>query len=127
MFRGKNPGEGTSNIWERMGRAINPNAYKQSDAAAAQRKYQDASAGSIASLKARGATQATIAKRQSELKRTAPPPPVKPRTRFMNQNSGGSKTKSQLVGRANSPTATKVSASHPAGTKNKEAIHGLRR
>ena len=125
--QGKNPGEGTSNIWERMGRALNPNAYKQSDAAAAQKKYQEASAGSIASLKARGATQATIAKRQSELKKTAPPPPVKPRTRFMNQNGGGSKTKSQLVGRANSPTVTKVSASHPAGTKNKEAIHGLRR
>jgi hypothetical protein len=119
--QGKKPGEGTSNIWERMGRAINPNAYKQSDAASAQKKYQEASAGSIQSLKDRGASQLTIAKRQAQLKKTAPAPPTPPKTRFVNPSQGGAKTKSQLAGGGGKPSAPKFSASHPGSNASRNA------
>jgi hypothetical protein len=124
--QGKKPGEGTSNIWERMGRAINPNAYKQSDAAAAQKKYQEASAGSIQSLKARGASQLTIAKRQAELKKTAPAPPIQPRTRFEHSSQGGSKAKSQSAGGGGKPSAPSFSASHPAGHSKTAKVLGIK-
>lgn len=109
--RGPQPGERTSNIWEKMGRALNPDAYKQSDAAAAQKKYQEASAGSIESLKARGASQITIARRQAELKKGVKPLPPRPRTRFENPNQGGAKTKSQTMG-GGAPKAPSFSANH---------------
>jgi len=124
--QGPKPGEGTSNIWERVGRAINPNAYKQSDAAAAQKKYQEASAGSIASLKARGASQLTIAKRQAELKKTAPAPPTQPRTRFVNPSQGGAKTKSQLMGSGGKPSTPSFSASHPSGHSKTAKVLGIK-
>jgi len=124
--QGKKPGEGTSNIWERMGRAINPNAYKQSDAASAQKKYQEASAGSIQSLKDRGASQLTIAKRQAQLKKTAPAPPTPPKTRFVNPSQGGAKTKSQLAGGGGKPSAPKFSASHPSGHSKTAKVLGIK-
>ena len=124
--QGPKPGEGTSNIWERMGRAINPNAYKQSDDAAAQKKYQEASAGSIASLKARGASQLTIAKRQAELKKTAPAPPTPPKTRFVNPSQGGAKTKSQLMGSGGKPSTPSFSASHPSGHSKTAKVLGIK-
>lgn len=87
--RGPQPGTGTTNPLEMIGRMINPGAYKQSDAMAAQRKYQEASAGSIASLKARGASQATIARRQAELKKGVKPlPKAKPKPKY-NPAGGG--------------------------------------
>ena len=124
--RGPRPGEGTSNPFEMLGRAINPNAYKQSDAASAQKKYQEASAGSIQSLKDRGASQLTIAKRQAQLKKPAPAPPTPPKTRFVNPSQGGAKTKSQLVGGGGKPSAPKFSASHPAGHSKTAKVLGIK-
>ncbi len=87
--RGPQAGTGTSNPLEALGRMINPGAYKDVDAASERRKYQEASAGSIASLKARGATQATIAKRQAELNRRKPVnPPVKPKPKVVVAGGG---------------------------------------
>ena len=123
--QGKKPGEGTSNIWEKMGRAINPNAYKQSDAVAAQKKYQEASAGSIQSLKDRGASQATIAKRQKELKKGVKPLPARPRTRFENPNRPGAGGGG--YGGGHSSGGQKVpsgSATHPKGTRTAQAVLG---
>ena len=124
--RGPRPGEGTSNPFEMLGRAINPNAYKQSDAASAQKKYQEASAGSIQSLKDRGASQLTIAKRQAQLKKPAPAPPTPPKTRFVNPSQGGAKTKSQLVGGGGKPSAPKFSASHPSGHSKTAKVLGIK-
>ena len=87
--RGPQPGTGTSNPFEMLGRAINPGAYKDIDAENARKKYDEAARGSIASLKARGATQATIAKRQAELNRRKPVnPPVKPKPKVVVAGGG---------------------------------------
>jgi len=87
--RGPKPGEGTTNPLEMLGRAINPGAYKDIDAANARKKYEEASAGSISSLKARGATQATIARRQAELNKRKPvAPPVKPAPKYTPAGGG---------------------------------------
>lgn len=86
--RGPQPGMGTSNPLEMLGRAINPGAYKDIDSANARKKYQEASAGSIASLKARGASQATIARRQAELKKGVKPLP-KPKPKPTYNPAGG--------------------------------------
>jgi hypothetical protein len=87
--RGPQPGTGTSNPLESLGRMINPGAYKNIDAANARKKYDEASKGSISSLKARGATQATIAKRQAELNKRKPvKPPVKPKPKVVVAGGG---------------------------------------
>jgi hypothetical protein len=87
--RGPQPGTGTSNPLESLGRMINPGAYKNIDAANARKKYDEASKGSISSLKARGATQATIAKRQSELNKRKPlSPPTKPKPKVVVAGGG---------------------------------------
>jgi hypothetical protein len=101
--RGPEPGTGSSNPLEMLGRAINPNAYKQVDDISAKNKYQEASAGSISSLKARGASQLTLANRQSELKRYAPSAPSRPTPRVVYRQgagTGGARTKSDLMGGA---------------------------
>jgi hypothetical protein len=87
--RGPQAGTGTSNPLEALGRMINPGAYKDIDAENARKKYDEAARGSIASLKARGATQATIAKRQAELNRRKPVnPPVKPKPKVVVAGGG---------------------------------------
>jgi hypothetical protein len=73
--RGPQPGTGTTNPFETLGRMINPGAYKDIDAANERKKYEEASKNSISSLKARGASQATISKRQAELKKGVKPLP----------------------------------------------------
>lgn len=87
--RGPQAGTGTSNPLEALGRMINPGAYKNVDAANARKKYDEASKGSISSLKARGATQATIAKRQAELNKRKPlSPPTKPKPKVVVAGGG---------------------------------------
>ena len=87
--RGPQPGTGTSNPLEALGRMINPGAYKNIDAANERKKYDEASKGSISSLKARGATQATIAKRQAELNKRKPiAPPTKPKPKVVVAGGG---------------------------------------
>lgn len=87
--RGPQAGMGTSNPFEMLGRMINPGAYKDIDAANAKRKYQEASAGSISSLRERGASKATIAKRQSELNKRKPvKPPTKPKPKVVVAGGG---------------------------------------
>jgi hypothetical protein len=124
--QGPKPGTGTTNIFERIGRTINPNAYKASDAAAAQRKYQQASAGSIASLKARGASQATIARRQAELKKGVKPLP-KPRTKadVIGRGGGGGRSSGARPTSPSKPPS--FSPTHKKGTRTAQAALGVKK
>jgi len=124
--RGPRPGEGTSNPFEMLGRSINPDAYKQVDAVNERKKYQEAAAGSIQSLKDRGASQVTIAKRQKELKKGVKPLPARPRTRFENPNRPGAGGGG--YGGGHSSGGQKVpsgSATHPKGTRTAQATLGV--
>jgi hypothetical protein len=126
--RGPEPGTGSSNPLEMLGRAINPNAYKQVDAISAKNKYQEASAGSISSLKARGASQLTLANRQSELKRYAPSAPSRPTPRVVYRQgagTGGARTKSDLMGGA-TPKVPAFSASHSSGHSRSAKVLGIK-
>ena len=126
--RGPEPGTGTSNPLEMMGRMINPGAYKQVDAISAKNKYQEASAGSISSLKARGASQLTLANRQSELKRSAPSAPSRPTPRVVYRQgagTGGARTKSDLMGGA-TPKVPAFSASHSSGHSRSAKVLGIK-
>jgi hypothetical protein len=126
--RGPEPGTGSSNPLEMLGRAINPNAYKQVDAISAKNKYQEASAGSISSLKARGASQLTLANRQSELKRYAPSAPSRPTPRVVYRQgagTGGARTKSDLMGGA-TPKVPAFSASHSSGHSRSAKMLGIK-
>ena len=127
-IRGSQPGAGSSNFFENFGRMINPDAYKQSDAANERKKYQEASAGSIQSLKDRGASQVTIAKRQAALKKGVKPLPARPRTRFENPNRPGAAGGG--YGGGHSSGGQKVpsgSATHPRGTRTAQAMLGVNR
>ena len=87
--RGPQPGTGTTNPFEMLGRAINPGAYKDIDAKNQRKKYEEASRNSIVSLKSRDASQATIARRQAELKKGVKPlPKPKPKPKY-NPAGGG--------------------------------------
>ena len=126
--RGPQPGEGTSNPLEMLGRAINPGAYKDIDAANARKKYDEAAQGSISSLRARSATAATIAKRQAELNKRRPPgPPVKPAPKYtpagggMGGGRGGGSRRA--AGGASGPP--KFSATCPKGGDAKAKTLGL--
>lgn len=78
-IRGPQAGAGSKNIWENLGRMINPGAYKKVDEESARRKYREAATGSLSSLKARGASQATIARTKKRLNAIGPPIKSKPR------------------------------------------------
>jgi len=126
--RGPEPGTGSSNPLEMLGRAINPNAYKQVDDISAKNKYQEASAGSISSLEARGASQLTLANRQSELKRYAPSAPSRPTPRVVYRQgagTGGARTKSDLMGGA-TPKVPAFSASHSSGHSRSAKVLGIK-
>ena len=125
--RGAQPGTGTSNPLEMFGRMINPGAYKNIDAANARKKYDEASKGSISSLKARGATQATIAKRQSELNKRKPlAPPTKPSVRVV-------RTKADTIGKGGRGGGARASSKLPnfsastKGMRSKQETLGMMR
>ena len=68
---------------------INPGAYKDVDTENTRKKYDEAAKGSISSLKTRGASQATIAKRQAELNKRKPVnPPTKPKPKVVVAGGG---------------------------------------
>jgi hypothetical protein len=107
------PGTGTSNPLEALGRFINPGAYRNIDAANARKKYDEAAQGSISSLRERGATATTIAKRQTELNKRRPPgPPVK-RIRTKADLIGTGGYSGGKGGKASSPTVPSFSSTHP--------------
>ena len=124
--RGPQPGQGTSNPLEALGRMINPGAYKNIDAINARKKYEEASKGNISSLKARGATQANIAKKQAELNKRKPvSPPIKPKPKVVVAGGG-------MNGRRGS--GSKPSTSRPPsfsastkGMRSKQQTLGLNR
>jgi len=127
--RGPKPGEGTTNPLEMLGRTINPGAYKDIDAANARKKYEEASAGSISSLRARGATQATIARRQAELNKRKPvKPPVKPKPKYTpaggGMGGGRSSGGRSAAGGASGPP--NFSATSPKAGNEKAQALGLR-
>ena len=111
--RGPQPGEGTSNPLEMMGRMINPGAYKDVDALSEQKKYQQASAGSISSLKARGASQLTLANRQSQLKKSIPAVPSKSKVKVVYAPSPAGGGMGGRRGSGASPSVPSFSAVHP--------------
>jgi hypothetical protein len=71
--RGSQPGTGTTNPLEALGRMINPGAYNDIDKLNTRKKYEEASKNSVSSLKLRGASQATISRTQTKLNRSVPP------------------------------------------------------
>ena len=111
--RGPQPGEGTSNPLEMMGRMINPGAYKDVDALSEQKKYQQASAGSISSLKARGASQLTLANRQSQLKKSIPAVPSKSKVKVVYAPPPAGGGMNGRRGSGASPSVPSFSATHP--------------
>ena len=54
--RGPQPGTGTTNPFEALGRMINPNAYKENDARLSRGKHREAMVNSLESLRAQGAS-----------------------------------------------------------------------
>jgi hypothetical protein len=126
--RGPKPGTGTTNPLEALGRMINPSAYKDVDAQNERKKYEEASRNSVASLKARGASQATIARRQTELKKGVKPlPRSKPRPYVA---AGGGMGGRRGSGANPSSSATKppsFSAKHHKGNPVSASAYGIMR
>jgi hypothetical protein len=123
----RGPQTGTSNPLEMLGRMINPDAYKNIDAANARKKYDEAAKGSISSLKARGATQATISKRQVELNKRKPlAPPTKPSVRVV-------RTKADTIGKGGRGGGARASSKLPSfgastkGSRTKADLIGVHR
>jgi len=52
--KGAQPGQGTSNIFERLGRSINPGAYKDNDAKLARQKHKEAMVNSLEGFQKQG-------------------------------------------------------------------------
>ena len=65
--RGPQPGTGTSNPLEMMGRFLNPGAYKDNDAKLAMKKQRVAATNSLESLQARGASADTQSKMMKQI------------------------------------------------------------
>ena len=125
--RGPQPGQGTSNPFEAFGRMINPGAYKDIDAANARKKYDQAVSGSISSLRARGASQATIARTQAQFKKTRPVgPPVRPKPRYNAAGGGMGGGRGSQGGRSATPKTPSFSASNPRASSAKSKILNVR-
>jgi hypothetical protein len=124
--RGPQSGQGTSNPLEALGRMINPGAYKNIDAINARKKYEEASKGNISSLKARGATQANIAKKQAELNKRKPvSPPIKQKPKVVVAGGGMGGRK----GSGSNPSTSKVPNFNAStkGMRSKQQTLGLNR
>jgi hypothetical protein len=124
--RGPQFGQGTSNPLEALGRMINPGAYKNIDAVNARKKYEEASKGNISSLKARGATQANIAKKQAELNKRKPvSPPIKQKPKVIVAGGGQGGRR----GSGSNPSTSKVPNFNAStkGMRSKQETLGLMR
>ena len=124
--RGPQSGQGTSNPLEALGRMINPGAYKNIDAINARKKYEEASKGNISSLKARGATQANIAKKQAELNKRKPvSPPIKQKPKVVVAGGGMGGRR----GSGSNPSTSKVPNFNAStkGMRSKQQTLGLNR
>jgi hypothetical protein len=124
--RGPQSGQGTSNPLEALGRMINPGAYKNIDAINARKKYEEASKGNISSLKARGATQANIAKKQAELNKRKPvSPPIKQKPKVVVAGGGMGGRR----GSGSNPSTSKVPNFNAStkGMRSKQETLGLMR
>jgi hypothetical protein len=124
--RGPQSGQGTSNPLETLGRMINPGAYKNIDAINARKKYEEASKGNISSLKARGATQANIAKKQAELNKRKPvSPPIKQKPKVVVAGGGMGGRR----GSGSNPSTSKVPNFNAStkGMRSKQETLGLMR
>ncbi len=122
----RGPQAGTSNPLETLGRMINPGAYKNIDAINARKKYEEASKGNISSLKARGATQANIAKKQAELNKRKPvSPPIKQKPKVVVAGGGMGGRR----GSGSNPSTSKVPNFNAStkGMRSKQETLGLMR
>lgn len=126
--RGPQPGQGTTNPFESLGRMINPGAYKDIDAQNERKKYEEASRNSVASLRARGASQATISRRQAELKKGVKPlPRSKPKPYVAaGGGMGGRRGSGSNPSRSGSKPPS-MPAVHRDGTRSTRATLGIGR
>lgn len=111
-IRGKNPAEDTKNIFEQIGRFINPGAYKKQDELARRDQYLDAALGSISSLRARGASRLTIARQGRRISRQLQPPERR-NIRVVHRNSN-SRNRFPALPRRGRPNLPNISASNPS-------------
>ena len=132
--RGPQPGEGTSNPFEMLGRMINPGAYKDIDAKNERKKYDEAARNNISSLKQRGASQNTISRTQAQLAKTKPStsrtpvnPPTKPKPKVTVVAGGGMGGRRGSGAKPSTTGVPGVRASHPQGTRRNQGVLGIRK
>ncbi len=125
--RGPQPGTGTTNPLEALGRMINPGAYKDIDATNERKKYEEASRNSVSSLKARGASQATIARRQAQLKTAVKPlPRATPKPIVAGGGMGGRRGGGANPSRQGTKPPSQ-SPTHRRGTMTSASAYGIMR
>jgi hypothetical protein len=124
---GPQPGTGTTNPLEALGRMINPGAYKDIDAQNERKKYEEASRNSVSSLKARGASQATIARRQTQLKTGVKPlPRATPKPIVAGGGMGGRRGSGSNPSRQGTKPPSQ-SPTHRKGTMTSASAYGIMR
>ncbi|MFZ9876705.1 MAG: hypothetical protein ACO3EY_06595, partial [Candidatus Nanopelagicales bacterium] len=127
-IRGPQPGQGTTNPFEALGRMINPGAYKENDARLQQKKYEEASRSSISSLRERGASQATIARRQAELKKGVKPLPRSKSKPYVAAGGGmGGRRGSGANPSRSGSKPPSMPATHRKGTMTSASAYGIMR
>jgi hypothetical protein len=154
--RGPQPGTGTTNPFEALGRMINPGAYKENDQRLAMQKQRIAMVNSLESMQAQGMApdaqarmmkqmggnlkdvqnDLTYRKKQAQIVkpnstgRTPVKPPVKPTTnviRVAGGGQGGGRGAAAAARRnGRKPSTPSVSPAHPQGTRRNQAVLGIR-
>ena len=104
---------------------INPGAYKDIDARNERKKYEEASKNSISSLKARGASQATIAKRQAQLKKGVKPLPKPKPKPYVPAGGGMGGGRGSGAKPSNSQKPKTKNPTHPKGTRTAQSTLGI--
>jgi len=149
------PGTGTTNPLEALGRMINPGAYKENDQRLAMKNQRIAMVNALERFQAQGMatdaqakmmkqmggnlkdvqndlsyrkkTQANVAKPTTS-GRTPVKPPVKPKPKVTVVAGGGMGGGRGSGARPSTKTsAPSIRASHPSGTRSKQAIHGIKK
>jgi hypothetical protein len=124
--RGSQPGTGTTNPLEALGRMINPGAYNDIDKLNTRKKYEEASKNSVSSLKSRGASQATISRTQTRLNRSVPPlPRPQPKPIVAGGGMGGGRGSGSRP--SSGSKAPSFNAKHSKGTSVSASSYGIMR
>lgn len=151
--RGPQPGTGTTNPLEMLGRMINPGAYKENDAKLARQKHKEAMVNSLEGfqkqkmspdaqarmMKQMGGNlkdvqnDLTYRKKQAQIvkptnvSRTPVKPPTKSTTNVVRVSRPGQGSGRGAVRRSGrKPSTPSVSPAHPQGTRRNQAVLGIR-